>query len=370
MEKTKLHFFPFNTITKKPVERFNNIQGLYVESYPEFLAEVFSNIPDVQVYPYCNNFTFTEDEEKKEVGFSKWSLDSLRSMVKQRNNPFEGFGVTGGLFFDDKKGCFIRFVIFDVGTKSILKKSEAKFKLDKIFSITMNSAIALIVRTCQLEKYMKESLIIPESLTRKAKAFLIFLQIKDMWRRKGAMPSVFLPSVFTTERILESFHSGFREQPDFLVLHLMFLDFVEELAASERDKFEKKIQEIDGLIESKQEAADGYLKHGIAYQDKGQYDQAISAYSKAIETNPTLAEAYYNRGFAYSRKGQYDQAISDFSKVIELNPGDVDAYYNRAASYFKKAEYVKAWDDVKKAQDLGSTIDPRFLKALREALGK
>jgi hypothetical protein len=42
----------------------------------------------------------------------------------------------------------------------------------------------------------------------------------------------------------------------------------------------------------------------------------------------------------------------------------------RAIAYFYKHEYDKAWDDVSKAQDLGSQIDPEFLKDLREASGR
>ncbi|MBW1915530.1 MAG: tetratricopeptide repeat protein [Deltaproteobacteria bacterium] len=116
--------------------------------------------------------------------------------------------------------------------------------------------------------------------------------------------------------------------------------------------------------------ADFYINQGNAYVGKGQYDQAISDFNKAIQINPRFAKAYYNRGVAYKRKGQYDQAISDYNKAIEINPRDALAYYNRGIACFYAKKYEKAWDDAHKAQDLGYSVQPRFLKALREALGR
>jgi tetratricopeptide (TPR) repeat protein len=74
---------------------------------------------------------------------------------------------------------------------------------------------------------------------------------------------------------------------------------------------------------------------------------------------------------AYAKgKDQYDKAISDFNKAIEINPRFAEAYRNRGLAYFYKRNYEKAWDDVHKAQNLGYTVHPRFLKALREASGR
>ena len=93
-------------------------------------------------------------------------------------------------------------------------------------------------------------------------------------------------------------------------------------------------------------------------------------YDKAIEINPKNIEANYNRGLAYGKKGQYDQAIADYTKAIEINPRHAKAYNNRGNAYFFKSDYEKAWDDVYKAQSLGCTVHPEFLRDLRQASGR
>jgi len=85
---------------------------------------------------------------------------------------------------------------------------------------------------------------------------------------------------------------------------------------------------------------------------------------------PEYAEAYINRGVAYAEIGKHEQAIRDYDKAIELDPEDADAYYNRGVVYYAEREYDKAWEDVRKVQSLGLQVNPRFLKALREASGR
>ena len=114
-----------------------------------------------------------------------------------------------------------------------------------------------------------------------------------------------------------------------------------------------------------------YNNRGLAYgRDKGRYDKAISDFNKAIELNPRNVEAYNYRAVAYYFKDQYDKAISDFNKAIELYPSYALAYANRGETCFSKKEYNKAWNDINKAQALGEQVNPKFLKELREALGR
>ena len=116
--------------------------------------------------------------------------------------------------------------------------------------------------------------------------------------------------------------------------------------------------------------AEAYFVRGVTYARKGQYDKAIADFTKAIELNPRHAEAYINRGLAYKNTGQYDQAISDCTKAIEINPRDAEAYNNRAIAYYFREEHDRAWQDVHKAESLGLSVHPGFLKALREASGR
>ena len=134
--------------------------------------------------------------------------------------------------------------------------------------------------------------------------------------------------------------------------------------------YDRAISDYNKAIELNPRYATAYNNRGNAWDRKGNINRAISDYNKAIEINPRDTKAYYNRGSAWYDKDDYDRAISDHSKAIELNPRLASAYKNRAVSYYFKGEHDKAWKDVYKTQDLGTSVHPGFLKALRKASGR
>ena len=135
-------------------------------------------------------------------------------------------------------------------------------------------------------------------------------------------------------------------------------------------QYDRAIAFFNKAIEKNPRHAEAYYNRGLTYVEKKQFDEAMSDFTKIIEINPRLAMAYGNRGNAYGRKGQYDEAISDYTKAIEINPRLAMVYSNRGIAFFLKNDYEKAWDDVHKAQNLGFTVPPEFLKDLRQASGR
>ena len=138
-----------------------------------------------------------------------------------------------------------------------------------------------------------------------------------------------------------------------------------------------------------------YINQGFDYYEQGNYDYAISEYDKALAIEPNNSTALANRATAYAKKGDFDKAISDYNKAIAANPKDpnvnMDAaikyfgealnigtdnsnkgqfYYDRSVAYFRKAQYDNCWDDVNKAIELGYSVNPKFLNALKEATGR
>ena len=95
-------------------------------------------------------------------------------------------------------------------------------------------------------------------------------------------------------------------------------------------------------------------------------DHAIYNYSEAIKFNPKMVKAYNNRGIAYIWRKQYDLAIADFNKAIKLDPKNGQAYNNRAIVFWYKGDVNKARQDVQKAQSLGISVNPDFLKKIQE----
>jgi tetratricopeptide (TPR) repeat protein len=112
--------------------------------------------------------------------------------------------------------------------------------------------------------------------------------------------------------------------------------------------------------------AEEFFEKGKTIASAENPDLAINYYNKAIKINPKFAKAYNNRGIAYMWKKQYDHAITDFGMAIKFDPKNGKAYNNRAIVYSYQGETGKALQDLKKAQSLGISVDPDFLKELEK----
>jgi tetratricopeptide (TPR) repeat protein len=112
--------------------------------------------------------------------------------------------------------------------------------------------------------------------------------------------------------------------------------------------------------------ADDLFNEGMRYALVKNYDNAIHNYTEAIRLNPKLIKAYINRGAAYMGIDRYDLAIADFNKAIKLDPKNGKAYNNRAVAHWYTGEAQKARADAQKAQNLGISVNPDFLKKIQE----
>ena len=62
--------------------------------------------------------------------------------------------------------------------------------------------------------------------------------------------------------------------------------------------------------------------------------------------------------------------MSDYSMAINIDSGDLQAYNNRVIIYYKLGEYDKAWLDVHKVEELGGSVNPKYLSALKNDTGR
>ena len=118
------------------------------------------------------------------------------------------------------------------------------------------------------------------------------------------------------------------------------------------------------------DTAQGAFNMGWDYMTHDKYDEAIGAFSKAIDLDPRNFSAYDNRGNAYFFKGDYENAILDYKKAIGIDANNSPTYDFLARCYYKIGEFDKAWESVKKAGELGHTLDPKFIDALKKYSGK
>ncbi len=139
---------------------------------------------------------------------------------------------------------------------------------------------------------------------------------------------------------------------------------------SKQGNFTQAVSDYTKAIEINHNDANIYNNRGLAYKNQGKVTEAISDFTRAIQINPNLGLAYNNRGNAYTSQGNFTQAISDFTRFIQINPNLGLAYSNRGNAYYVAKEYNIAWLDVRKAEELGYTVDPNFITALKKALGR
>lgn len=91
--------------------------------------------------------------------------------------------------------------------------------------------------------------------------------------------------------------------------------------------------------------AEGFVRRGYKYEEKGELDMAIADYTEAIRLDPNYSEAYRYRAFAYLNNGNKDNALYDYTTVIRLDPNDVNAYYFRAGIYVENGNFNSAIAD-------------------------
>ncbi|MDD5680284.1 MAG: tetratricopeptide repeat protein [Candidatus Omnitrophica bacterium] len=127
----------------------------------------------------------------------------------------------------------------------------------------------------------------------------------------------------------------------------------------------KKALEIDPNF------ADAYFNLGVAANDIGQQEEAVKSFLRVIERDPEYISAYNNLAAIYIKNRQFDKAISLLGRVMEINPRIPEirknlalAYYNLSISYFQAKQYDLAVEYCDKAEALGFSARPDFLKDL------
>ncbi|MGA2323748.1 MAG: tetratricopeptide repeat protein [Sedimentisphaerales bacterium] len=104
---------------------------------------------------------------------------------------------------------------------------------------------------------------------------------------------------------------------------------------------------------------------GNVYFNESKFDAAIEQYNKAVRVSPDNAGLYYQLGASYSNKGDYENAVKAHLKAVELDPKMADAHYGLGFAYYKLKNYDLALEHLKTAEQLGKTIDPNLLKAIK-----
>jgi tetratricopeptide (TPR) repeat protein len=151
-------------------------------------------------------------------------------------------------------------------------------------------------------------------------------------------------------------------------------------------------------VEDHPDSAAAHFNLGLAYTQKGQVDRAEQAYRRALEIDPDLVEAWvnlggvlllkwdfqgsmhanrealkrngnlvqahYNSGQACLYLGDAEGVVRCTRRVIELEPGHASGHYFLAVGLLATGAVEEAREAAARAQALGHSPAPEFLRAL------
>jgi tetratricopeptide (TPR) repeat protein len=110
--------------------------------------------------------------------------------------------------------------------------------------------------------------------------------------------------------------------------------------------------EASGVLQSKPQNAQEFLKRGIAKYEFNDFTGALNDLDKSIQMNPNIGEAYLYRGKCLKALKDPQSALQDFNKALQLNPGSAK-YYQQSGERKEAAQhYAEAIEDYNKALEL------------------
>ena len=115
--------------------------------------------------------------------------------------------------------------------------------------------------------------------------------------------------------------------------------------------------------------AEAHVNIGLIHQHRNEVDQAIECYSKAVQIDPKLITAWINLTSAYTMLEEDEKAVDAARQAVTLEPDSPMARNNLAVALYFKGDFKEAQRNMEKAQELGYSVDPRFVEALQAKLG-
>lgn len=109
--------------------------------------------------------------------------------------------------------------------------------------------------------------------------------------------------------------------------------------------YDKAIELLSALLQTKQDDPDAYFLRGLGYFQKGDFDKAIADLDEAVGIDPNFFGYFRLRGRAYAAKREYAKALSNFDYAIELAPKEASSYLDRGFIHTFRKEYDKAMAD-------------------------
>jgi predicted CXXCH cytochrome family protein len=121
---------------------------------------------------------------------------------------------------------------------------------------------------------------------------------------------------------------------------------------SDRQDFEKALDEYKQRQESIADRPEAHLNLGIMYENLGQNALVEASYKTAIRLVDDFTPAMFNLANFYNRTGRNKEAEQQFHEIIKLEPDNGEAYYSLGLLLAEEKRLDEAVDAMAKAVEL------------------
>ncbi len=165
------------------------------------------------------------------------------------------------------------------------------------------------------------------------------------------------------KKALEEYESALRIDRNSVAAH-----FGTALCYNKLDMPKNEIRSYEQILKIKPDSFGARVNLGNVYFNQKDYWRAIKEYKICTELDASNAEIFYHIAMAYSRLEKYEEATAFYEKALVLKPEMANAHYNLGVTYYRLKDYPKASKHLTTAEQLGSEVDPKLLKAVERKL--
>jgi tetratricopeptide (TPR) repeat protein len=134
-----------------------------------------------------------------------------------------------------------------------------------------------------------------------------------------------------------------------------------------KGEFENAINDLTKVLMEKPENTNALSNRGFAYFQIKEFEKAIADYREYLQLKPGDAEIINLTGLCYAGLKDFDRAILQYDSAIQIEPAKGLFYYNRSLAYNSLGNTEKALTDARRAQELGMSVNPRYLEMLNKS---
>jgi Flp pilus assembly protein TadD/spermidine synthase/MFS family permease len=98
--------------------------------------------------------------------------------------------------------------------------------------------------------------------------------------------------------------------------------------------------------------------------------EAVPYLRRAVALDPASEAAHINLAGALFLRGDLADAEESLQSALRIRPRNAAVRQQLATVYWKLGKFDQAWEEVHRCQELGGTVDPGFLGALRRDSGR